>query len=85
MTMINYPSWVKATRDHGWPLCPSCGEDELFASTAVLGVRALATAFEPSDAAVEQLIPYIEKCYGCGWEPPGAALIAVLTGGQQGG
>lgn len=47
-------------RGDGWPLCPSCGNDEVW-SPLVLD--------EPRTPTLEEYMEYgVFKCYACGWE-----------------
>lgn len=48
------------TRPDGWPLCPQCGEDELW------------SAFRPSPpddrGRLAQYLAATLQCYRCGWQ-----------------
>jgi hypothetical protein len=55
---------IKEYRKDGWPLCPCCGDDELWSKLLWLG-----------DGERPPLDSYIKaglSCYHCGWsnEPP---------------
>jgi hypothetical protein len=45
------------SRADGWPLCPRCGEDELW------------SAGDETDQSFKPTIESIAGCYMCGWEP----------------
>lgn len=49
----------KAFRADGWPLCPECGEDELYSLIWFEGPR----------PALAEFIASIEGCYACRWRP----------------
>jgi hypothetical protein len=55
-------SQFREFREDGWPLCPACGEDELFGTliTARPGSGPLASP--------EEIFAGGFKCYACGWE-----------------
>lgn len=62
-------------RSDGWPLCPCCGEDELFST------------YEPTldgdHTLVDYLLPEL-SCYRCGLVvPPAAALVGFMSPGGQ--
>lgn len=46
-------------REDGWPLCPACGEDELWQN-----IDAIAFPRVPS---LQERIENIVGCYHCGW------------------
>lgn len=62
-------------RADGWPLCPSCGQDELW------------SPFTPLTEAQRTLVNYLlEKlhCYRCAFVvPPGEALVGFMSRGGQ--
>lgn len=65
---------VKATtytafRDDSWPLCPRCGQDELWSD--------IWNRLEPKPTMTE-FIANIRGCYACGWKPSSlGALVAA--------
>lgn len=52
-------------RPDGWPLCPSCGEDELY-SRFLPDLPMLDAG--PEDALLKAYLESGVKCYRCGWE-----------------
>lgn len=55
-------------RKDGWPLCPACGEDELYSRVAlhwVEGGRDMDTQPTIADCLAGEF-----GCYACGWETP---------------
>jgi hypothetical protein len=46
-------------RKDGWPLCPRCGEDELY-SLAWLNIPR---------SKLEDYLEAMEGCYSCHWKP----------------
>lgn len=58
---------VRERRADGWPLCPQCGEDELWSPLLWDGTAPPIAAFEAAGL----------RCYLCGWaKPPGPAPMA---------
>ena len=51
-------------REDGWPLCPACGQDELFA-----GVHSETEQRVYEDRGHRPTISMIEGCYACHWSP----------------
>jgi hypothetical protein len=47
-------------RRDGWPLCPSCGEDELYS---------LAWDSDGPKPSLKEFIDTIRGCYRCAWYP----------------
>jgi len=51
----------KEFRKDGWPLCPRCGEDELY-SFLMLGWT------KPEPPSIEECMATGMRCYRCSWE-----------------
>ncbi len=49
-------------RNDGWPLCPRCGEDELF-------TLALWPDWQVSTPPLAWCVARIDGCYRCAWAP----------------
>ena len=49
-------------RDDGWPLCPRCGEDELY-------VLANWPGSIDERPPLAWFIEHIDGCYRCNWKP----------------
>lgn len=56
-------------RPDGWPLCPQCGEDELWSPLEWLG--------EESRPPLEEWIAAGMQCYRCGWKYPESESHAI--------
>lgn len=74
MAFTNYTPYVKF-RDDGWPLCPNCGEDDLWMTALDSTEWGLPT---PGDAeSFAAAIKAIIGCYNCGWNPSGDPDVPV--------
>ncbi len=52
----------KEFREDGWPLCPQCGEDELY-SLVMLNWTG-----EGPHPSIQECIAGGMRCYYCGWQ-----------------
>lgn len=55
---VTLPPLFREYRDDGWPLCPKCGEDELYSHLHWMGERPPLQAFIAAGMA----------CYTCDWK-----------------
>jgi hypothetical protein len=55
----------KKTREDGWPLCPGCGEDELFSNLLD----------ESQKYSIVEYIDHGLKCYRCGFKWDGKEKV----------
>jgi len=64
---ITYPE----TRKDGWPLCPACGEDELWS----------AFPWDGSDPKppMQAWIDHGLRCYKCGFDSEARSLVASVS------
>jgi len=75
-------------RKDGWPLCPSCGEDELWSPLLWKSGARLNLDEKP---LIEAFIAAGLSCYGCGWSSeraasaPPASAAGLVTGGAGSG
>lgn len=58
---------VMERRADGWPLCPQCGEDELWSPLLWDGTAPPIAAFEAAGL----------RCYSCGWAKPPSPVSVV--------
>lgn len=66
--MTTYPE----TRKDGWPLCPVCGEDELWSALPWNG--------DGERPPMQAWIDHGLRCYKCGWDSrPAASLESVAS------
>jgi hypothetical protein len=63
----------KEFRKDGWPLCPQCGEDELYSHAMI---AFFGTGEPPS---VGECIAGGMRCYRCDWDSERAAANGVLA------
>jgi len=59
------------TRADGWPLCPHCGEDELWSGFPWDGT-------EPKPP-MQAWIDHGLRCYKCGWSSEARSLVASVS------
>jgi len=70
MTVATWRDHFTEFRSDGWPLCPRCGEDELW-SPLVPGPPEFTTS-------VEEYVKVGLRCYCCGWASPFPVSVGSL-------
>lgn len=70
-------------REDGWPLCPMCGEDELYAARFV-GKAYPGTSRLTEESKIEMRL-HINGCYRCGWTPRTVGPLATGLQRWEGG
>jgi len=61
--MAGNPLAVQEYRKDGWPLCPQCGEDELYSCAGLIKAHDQGTAsFTIEEAFAGEFV-----CYRCNW------------------
>lgn len=77
----------KEYRADGWPLCPFCGEDELYSFRRDLAIIVKDTIEPPTPAEIRAVIAeYIDaglRCYRCNWELPAKPVMVNLPPGNK--
>ena len=53
-------------RKDGWPLCPQCGEDELY-SVYLFMPHGIDRQAKGEQIELDELLRYPFRCYYCGW------------------
>ena len=58
-----------AYRDDGWPLCPHCGEDELWSNWPCSPAEVAESGELDEPARKAKMVATIVGCYACDWKP----------------
>lgn len=61
-------------RKDGWPLCPRCGDDELY-SVFLMSMNAHIRQEKGEEIKMDEILRHPFGCYNCGWSNDGGVAI----------